>query len=49
VDQVFAARTVPKIDIAKQALRTWLQEHPDEPGMAGAFEALSHFEDYALP
>lgn len=48
LDQVFAARTLPQIDLAKQSLRTWLREHPDELGMADAFEALSHFEDYAL-
>jgi hypothetical protein len=47
LDQVFAARTLPQIAAAKQALRDWLAEHPDEPGMADAFEVLSHQEDFA--
>jgi hypothetical protein len=47
LDQVFAARTVAEIDAAKQALHIWLAEHPDEPGMADAFEVLSHQEDFA--
>jgi hypothetical protein len=47
LDQVFAARTLAEIDTAKQALRDWLSEHPDEPGMADAFEILSHQEDFA--
>lgn len=45
--QVFAARTLSEIAQAKQALRDWLAEHPDEPGMADAFEVLSHQEDFA--
>lgn len=47
MDQVLDARSLEEIAAAKQALRTWLIEHPDEPGMADAFEVLSHREDYA--
>jgi hypothetical protein len=47
LDQVFQARTLSEIGQAKLALRSWLEAHPDEPGMADAFEALSHFEDFA--
>lgn len=47
LDQVFAARTLAKIVQAKQALQDWLAQHPDDPGMADAFEVLSHQEDFA--
>jgi hypothetical protein len=47
VEQVFAARTLAEIAAAKRALRDWLAAHPDEPGMADAFEVLSHQEDFA--
>jgi hypothetical protein len=41
---VFLARTLAEITAAKQALRDWLTEHPDEPGMADALEVLAHQE-----
>jgi uncharacterized protein with von Willebrand factor type A (vWA) domain len=47
MDQVLDARSLEEIADAKQALRAWLVEHPDESGMADAFEVLSHREDYA--
>jgi hypothetical protein len=47
LDQVFEARTPGEIGAARQALREWLRLHPDEPGMADAFEVLSHRADMA--
>ena len=47
LNQIMEARTLPQIEAAKQALRSWLQCHPDEPGMADGFEMLSHREDWA--
>lgn len=47
LNQMVEARTLPQIEVAKQALRAWLQCHPDEPGMADGFEMLSHREDWA--
>jgi hypothetical protein len=44
---VFAARTREEIAAAQQALRDWLVLHPDEPGMADAFEILAHQEEAA--
>jgi hypothetical protein len=47
LDQVFDARSLAEIAAAKQALRDWLAAHPEETGMADAFEVLSHQEDFA--
>jgi hypothetical protein len=47
ISRVLGARTLPEITEAKEELRAWLSEHPDEPGMADGFEALSHREDFA--
>jgi hypothetical protein len=47
LDQIVEARTLTEIAAAKEALHAWLQKHPDEPGMADAFEVLSHREDFA--
>ena len=47
LDQVFDARTADEIAAARAALISWLDGHPDEPGMADAFEVLSHREDMA--
>jgi hypothetical protein len=44
LDEVFAARTLGEIAVAKQALRGWLTAHPDEAGMADALEVLSYQE-----
>jgi hypothetical protein len=46
-DQVFSAKTLAEIMAVKQALRQWLMDHPDEPGMADGFEVLSHRQDFA--
>jgi hypothetical protein len=46
-DQVLDARTPEEIIAAKEALRAWLAEYPDELGMRDAFELLSHREDFA--
>lgn len=45
-DQVQEAYTQEEIETAKQALRDWQQAHPEESGIADAFEILSHQEDY---
>jgi hypothetical protein len=47
LDQVFDARSLVEIAAAKEALRVWLQTYAEEPGMADAFEVLSHQEDFA--
>jgi hypothetical protein len=47
LDQVFEARTLGEVSAARQALHEWLRLHPDEPGMADAFEVLSHRADPA--
>jgi hypothetical protein len=44
---VFAARTLAEINRAKQVLRDWLAEHPEDTGMTDALEVLSHLEDFA--
>ena len=46
-DQVFAAKTLPEIAAAQEALRQWLRDHPHEQGMRDGFEVLSHREDFA--
>ena len=46
-DLVFAARTLPEIATAQEALRQWLRDHPNEQGMRDGFEVLSHREDFA--
>jgi hypothetical protein len=48
LDRVFTARTREEIAAAQQALRDWLVLHPDEPGMADAFEVLAHLEEAAM-
>lgn len=47
LNQMMEARTLPQIEAAKQALRCWLEQYPEEPGMADGFEMLSHREDWA--
>jgi hypothetical protein len=47
LDQVFAARTLAEVAAAQQALRDWLAAHPEETGMADAFELLFHQEEFA--
>ena len=37
---VLSARTLPKIEAAKQVLRDWLKAHPEEQGMRDGFEQL---------
>jgi hypothetical protein len=46
-NQIFSARTITEIMDAEIALRQWLYEHPDEPGMTDGFEVLSHMRDFA--
>ena len=46
-DQVFRAHTLAEIAEAREALRQWMRDYPDEPGMADGFEVLSHAQDYA--
>ena len=47
IDQVLDAVTLSEVIAAQQSLRQWLEDHPDEPGMADGFELLSHREDFA--
>ena len=47
LDQVFDARTLAEVVAARDALHTWIRAHPGEPGMADAFEVLSHREEIA--
>ena len=39
-DQVLSANTLPEIEAAKQILRAWMKDHPEEQGMREGFEQL---------
>ena len=39
-NQVLSARTLPEIEAAKQVLRAWMKDHPEEQGMREGFEQL---------
>ncbi len=45
--QVLSATTLLEIAAAKQALREWLQAHPDEVGMRDGFEQLAQMQEIA--
>ncbi len=47
VDLVLGAITRDEIAAARQALHSWLSEHPEEEGMRHGFEQLSLMEDAA--
>ncbi len=46
-NQVLDATTLQEISAARQALRDWIRNYPDEEGMSDAFEQLSLLEDIA--
>jgi len=39
-EQVLSANTLLEIEAAKDALRQWMQAHPEEQGMRDGFEQL---------
>ena len=47
LDQVLGARSLAEIAAARQALRRWVQEHPDDLGIVDGFEALATMEECA--
>ena len=38
--RVLSARGLPGVLVAKEALRQWMQDHPDDQGMRAGFEQL---------
>ena len=47
VEQVLDVTTLPEIAAAKQVLREWLKQHPEEEGMRAYFEQLYLLEEIA--
>jgi hypothetical protein len=43
--RILTARTLPEIRSARNALREWLANHPDEQGMRDGFEQLAQMEE----
>lgn len=41
ITQALNARTLPEIEVAVQALRQWVQEHPDDLSAEDALEPLA--------
>jgi hypothetical protein len=46
-EQVLDATTLSEIQAARQALRAWIEAHPEYEGMGDAFEQLSLLQDIA--
>lgn len=45
--QVLSARGLPDVLAAKEALRQWMQDHPDDQGMREGFEQLFLLQEIA--
>jgi hypothetical protein len=45
MDQVLSATTREEIATARQALREWIAQYPEEEGMSDGFEQLSLLQD----
>lgn len=45
IRQALSARELPDVLAATEALRQWMQEHPDDQGMRDGFEQLSLLQD----
>lgn len=45
--KVLSATTLPDVLAATQALRDWIKAHPEDAGMADAFEQLANMQEIA--
>lgn len=45
--QVLDATTLPEIEAATKALRSWIKAHPEDEGMSDAFEQLFILKEIA--
>ena len=46
-NQVLDATTLPEIEGAREALRAWIKQHPEDGGMRDAFEQLAMMQEIA--